>query len=229
MRFILFITGIVLLGIAAIIVVDRLLPQDSPFGLIDLDGVVGRATAFKLARLRSNSAACYAALARASVRVVPLAEHSEGAFCDWHDAVRVRWPEVRFSAPVKVTCPLAAALTLWQRAIVQPAAVRYLKTRVRQIDHIGTYACRRVYGGKTGRASEHATANAIDVTGFRLATGRSISVLNDWDSPDPAKAAFLRKVHDGACRIFRGVLGPDYNAAHHGHFHLDFGPYAFCR
>jgi hypothetical protein len=35
------------------------------------------------------------------------------------------------------------------------------------------------------------------------------------------KSAFLHEAHDGACKIFGTVLGPDANAAHHGHFHLD--------
>ena len=51
-------------------------------------------------------------------------------------------------------------------------------------------------------------------------------------SPAPTmhtKAVFLRQVHSGACRGFRAVLGPDYNAAHRNHFHLDRGPYQACR
>ena len=54
-------------------------------------------------------------------------------------------------------------------------------------------------------------------------------------APTPAtpvanpKAAFLRQVRDGACRSFAAVLGPDYNAAHRNHFHLDRGPYQVCR
>ena len=32
-----------------------------------------------------------------------------------------------------------------------------------------------------------------------------------------------------ACRVFAAVLGPDYNAAHHDHFHLDRGGWGTCR
>jgi hypothetical protein len=42
--------------------------------------------------------------------------------------------------------------------------------------------------------------------------------------PRPASdrtAEFVRKVHDDACGIFGTVLGPDANAAHKDHFHLD--------
>ena len=34
-------------------------------------------------------------------------------------------------------------------------------------------------------------------------------------------SAFLHRIHDDACSIFGTVLGPDANAAHHDHFHLD--------
>jgi hypothetical protein len=44
------------------------------------------------------------------------------------------------------------------------------------------------------------------------------------DSKEGAKDAmskFLHLAHDDACAIFGTVLGPDANAAHHDHFHLD--------
>ena len=76
--------------------------------------------------------------------------------------------------------------------------------------------------------SQHATANAIDVAGFRLADGRRITLTGGWDGK-PAEQAFLRDLRDGACGLFKGVLSPDYNAAHHDHFHLDMGPFGVCR
>ncbi|MFT3730979.1 MAG: extensin family protein [Hyphomicrobium sp.] len=36
-----------------------------------------------------------------------------------------------------------------------------------------------------------------------------------------AMSLFLHQAHDGACRMFDTVLGPDTNDAHHDHFHLD--------
>jgi hypothetical protein len=44
-------------------------------------------------------------------------------------------------------------------------------------------------------------------------------------------ALFLRAVHDQACNFFGTVLGPDANAAHANHFHLDMAARrhkAFC-
>ena len=118
------------------------------------------------------------------------------------------------------SCPVAAALALWERDVVQPAARRHLGARVTAFDHAGSYACRRIGGGAEGRFSEHGTADAVDVLGFRLDSRGSVNVLHDWNG-DPARAAFLREVRDGACRLFSTTLSPDYNAAHGDHFHLD--------
>lgn len=43
--------------------------------------------------------------------------------------------------------------------------------------------------------------------------------------PDPGvKGEFLRAVHAGACRIFGTTLGPEANADHRNHFHVDMAP-----
>ena len=150
----------------------------------------------------------------------PLAEPR----CRFTDGVRIR-PESARSigyapAGLVTSCAVAAALALWERDVVQPAARRHFGERVVGIDHAGSFSCRRLYGRAEGRFSEHATADAIDIIGFRLADGRRVSVLRDWRR-DRAEAAFLREVRDGACDLFATVLSPDYNAAHAAHFHFD--------
>lgn len=89
-----------------------------------------------------------------------------------------------------------------------------------RIEHFGSYNCRRIGGGEGGSWSEHSTADAIDVAGFRLADGRRVTVVRDWKGTGP-EATFLHRVRAGACRLFATTLSPDYNAAHHDHLHLD--------
>lgn len=48
--------------------------------------------------------------------------------------------------------------------------------------------------------SEHAYANAWDVTGFELADGRVVSVQKHWRDAGPLRT-FLRAVRDDACNI----------------------------
>jgi hypothetical protein len=123
-------------------------------------------------------------------------------------------------AGLATSCPVAAALAMWEWNVVQPAAERLLGTRVATVEHFGSYSCRRLYGRDAGAWSEHSTADAVDIAGFRLADGRRISVVGDW-AGDDAEARFLRAVRDGACDLFATTLSPDYNAAHRDHLHLD--------
>ena len=192
------------LSLWGILIVDRMPPQHSPWAPLDLADPPGFATAFKLARLRDAPGRCRAVLDRSALETAPIDDRNEGGFCSLRNAVAIERSAVRYSGPVRVSCPMAAALYLWEREIVAPAAARHLGTRVTRIDHLGTYSCRRVNGGVTGRPSQHATANAIDVAAFRLADGRRVSVLSDWRG-DPGERAFLREVRDGGCRLFRGV------------------------
>ena len=62
-----------------------------------------------------------------------------------------------------------------------------------------------------------------------LADGRRISVKDGWNGSNQERA-FLRTIHASACKRFNTVLSPDYNAAHHDHFHFDMGGRGgFCR
>jgi hypothetical protein len=42
--------------------------------------------------------------------------------------------------------------------------------------------------------------------------------------PDPETKAFLHEAHAAACRIFGTTLGPEANADHRNHFHVDMAP-----
>ena len=84
------------------------------------------------------------------------------------------------------------------------------------------------------RLSEHGHANALDVSGFQLADGRTIDLKSGWNG-ERQEREFLRSVHTGACRHFTTVLGPGSDAYHSDHFHLDLaqrgksGRSLYCR
>ncbi|MCT2401653.1 extensin family protein [Novosphingobium mangrovi (ex Huang et al. 2023)] len=126
-----------------------------------------------------------------------------------------------------VTCDMATTFAAWARFGVDRAAEQILGSHLARIETFGSYNCRNVAG--TSRRSGHATANAIDVSAFVLSDGRRISVLDDWDSGTPAERRFLRVVHESACKRFGTTLGPDYNAAHANHFHVEANSGSFCR
>lgn len=220
----------VALGLLAVLALaawtwSRKHPEDLPWTRLELAQPVGLFTGRKLAALTQDFPACRAALDRAGVHYTALAPlRPVEKTCGYRDGVRFAPGGAREIAfrPDKlgVACPVAAALAVWEWEVVQPAARRHLRQPVVAIDHFGSYNCRRMYGRDVGAFSEHATADAIDIAGFRLADGTKVSVIGDW-SGGGEKAAFLRAVHDGACGLFSTVLGPDYNAAHRDHLHMD--------
>jgi hypothetical protein len=210
-------------GILWLIAVSNRHPEDVPWAELDLARPVGAFTGRKVAALGGEGARCRALLRRAGIRFVALPRRGGGQ-CGYDDGVRFSPGGARSlsyrPADLGTSCPVAAGLALWEWHVVQPAALRRFGTRVESVEHYGSYSCRRIYGRSEGAWSEHATANAVDVAGFRLADGRRISVVADWRG-DGARALFLRDVRDGACRLFATTLSPDYNQAHRDHLHLD--------
>jgi hypothetical protein len=194
-------------------------PENLPWTSLDLRQPIGGFTGRKLNALGEDPARCRALLIEAGVRFTALPARNDGPQCGYDSAVRLSGGGV-LPGNVGTACPVAAALILWEREIVQPAARRHFGRPAVSIDHFGSYGCRRLYGREEGGWSEHARANALDVAGFRLEGGARITVAADWRDPG-AKGRFLREVRDGACALFATVLSPDYNLAHRDHFHLD--------
>ena len=231
---------------------------------------------------------------------------------------------VAISPPAIMRCGLAAKLDGWLEKRVQPTAKATLGSAVVEIQNATSYNCRNRYGGANTRISEHAFANALDISEFVLASGKHVTVLKSWPravpsstpeqianettgtivpvstrriDPNPAtetsrpgqrpstnpfvvqhdevivpvdprtnpfvapasvtsapppppqvakppaaarpapeaeassadqaalgRTAFVRGVHADACKFFGTVLGPEANAAHRNHFHLDMKP-----
>ena len=192
--------------------------------------------------------------------------------------------KVVINPPATMSCPMADVLGEWLRDTVQPEAKKLFGSPVVKIQNASSYVCRNRYGGASTPLSEHALANAFDVSEFVLANGTRITVLDDWPkvvetppppeanpkrvsdakenggaekpkpsgkakggttktsavtaakaepdappSPPPVakepdedpKTKFVTFLHEDACRRFGTVLGPDANAAHKNHFHLD--------
>jgi hypothetical protein len=204
-------------------------PRYNPFAPLDPVETPGLFTAMKLARARADPAACRAALRRAGVAFDEVPEQATGTGCGFRDAVRIGRIGTPLGSPVTATCPLALGLVMMERHVLAPQARALLGSRLARIEHLGTYACRNINHAGFGRRSEHATANAFDLSGVVLADGRRIALTADWNGPDEARRRFLRAARDGACRFFDVTLSPDYNRLHRDHFHVDMGGRRACR
>ena len=216
---------IAVLVLAALIVAGRAWlaehPEHDPWAPLDLRDPPGWATMTKLQALRDDVPQCRAVLERSEVAFTALDPQGEGE-CARPDRTRLDAYPLSPSSP-PTTCPVAIALELWRTDSLEPAAQEIFGSDIAQIEHLGAYSCRRLYGRDSGAWSEHASGNAIDIAGFVLEDGTRISVLGDWEGDDD-EARFLRRARDGACDAFATTLSPDYNAAHADHFHLDMSP-----
>ena len=165
-------------------------------------------------------------------------------------------PKVAITPPATLDCAMAGALNRWLDKTVQPQAKELLGSPVIKLENISSYVCRNRYDSPNQPLSEHALANALDVSGFVLASGEHITVLDSWPKASPPlplpnpvrvtsiggwaetislltspKSEFVKKIHDDACGTFETVLGPEANEAHKNHFHLDMKERrsAFCQ
>ncbi len=126
-------------------------------------------------------------------------------------------------APVAtLDCALAGSFAAWMREVVVPAALEHLGSPVSGVRIAASFHCRRRNNLPDGKLSEHAKGNAVDISAFRLADGREVSVEEGWKG-DGAEKAFLLSVRKAACDRFLTVLSPEGDAYHQDHLHLDQG------
>lgn len=228
---------LILASIAALVftsrVWERVPPQWNPWQPLALGHAMTPVTKMKLTRLGNEPETCLNILSAAPAEFVDylaLQDYTPVGDCPLSNVVRVQRTGVDFNASFTLTCPLLVRWLMFEQQQLQPLARQHLDSDVVSIEHYGTFACRNVYNREQGRRSQHATASAFDVASFRFANGADANVLMHWDNEEfPAASAFLRDVHSNACRYFGSVLGPDYNAPHANHFHLDTSSFSLCR
>ncbi|MBO0741878.1 MAG: extensin family protein [Hyphomicrobiaceae bacterium] len=90
--------------------------------------------------------------------------------------------KVEISPPAVVNCPMVVGLHTWVEKALQPAAQEAFGARIARLRGTSGYACRNRVGSHshTDRLSEHAFANAIDISGFETTDGRTIDVAGSW-------------------------------------------------
>jgi len=169
---------------------------------------------------------CFSDLGKANVRFSPLPNRQFTGGCSQIDSIKLLdvGADVTNLGPVK--CELAGRFAAWTEYAVKRAARQYLGSDLQRIETMGSYSCRSIAG--SGKLSQHAHANAIDVSAFVLTDGRRITVENHWKS-GRSEMQFLAAIHDSACKRFGTVLSPNYNDAHRDHFHLDMSGNGYCR
>jgi hypothetical protein len=197
-----------------------------PFAIPNLAQKPGVLTSWQMKLVDMSAQNCLSAFAMAGSPRVLEAPKVERPGCMVLGAVDVKAFASAKVKPVEMRCAMAARLYAWEKHVLQPAALRLLGEPIVEIIHMGSYSCRKIRGGRS--MSQHATANAFDIGGFKTKSGKIVSVLRDWDKPTKA-GELLQVARAGLCDWFNVTLSPDYNAAHADHFHVDMGRWRSCR
>ena len=204
----------------ALIHPDTPLPEEwNPTEPFDIAHPLSPLTDWKLRTVEAEPSSCLRELAAAGAKFTPMPDFEESESCHIRNRVRLEGlGEVRLR-PVDTRCDTALRLAVWERHGLRDAASA-LGTHITEIHHQGSYNCRRMRtsSGSSTRWSTHATGRGFNVRGFTLATGDQIELREAWDNP--AIGGFLRAAQTGACDVFGLVLGPNYNALHADHFHI---------
>jgi hypothetical protein len=139
------------------------------------------------AEIAEAKAKCGEALSSLSLDYEPLPPIKEG-LCGAPAPILLKAlgqaPEVALDPPATVSCTLAKALSTWLNESGQPQAKALFNSSVTKL-HVGSYTCRNRNGGANQPLSEHALANAIDISDFILASGERVPVVDSWPSDNP--------------------------------------------
>ncbi|URQ76391.1 MAG: extensin family protein [Candidatus Ochrobactrum gambitense] len=151
----------------------------------------------------------------------------DGAQCGVHSPLSLtaigKDEPLKLANPVTTNCAMAVTLAQWSNDVKNAAQDIYGKDiKITQIGTGSDYQCRKVNGASTGRVSEHAFGNALDIMSFTFSDGSKTELESGWNGADKEKA-FWRAVHGASCKLFMTVIGPDGDAAHHTNMHLDQG------
>lgn len=205
-------------ALSALAIPVALRPEDRPAGIVQ------QAEASRVARVRGS------VCGDPQIQGEVLGNVPGPGACGIENAVLVRSVDgIRLSSAGTMDCNTAGALQDWVHDVAKPTLASTGGGLV-GLQIMGTYACRNRNNAASGRLSEHGHGKAVDIGGFNLANGGTITVLNGWGTRSYGN--LLRRLHDGACGIFGTILGPEANAYHRNHFHFDTASYrsgSYCQ
>jgi hypothetical protein len=135
-------------------------------------------------------------------------------------AVTANGRSIKLNAKIITDCGMAVAFPAWVEE-VDSYVKAHDKTQIDTINLSTSYQCRNVDNAKTGNLSFHAFADALDIMGFSLEDGRTISIAPGFNGTPEQGRDILHFARDAACTHFMTVLSPDADSYHQDNMHLD--------
>ncbi|QIG50218.1 hypothetical protein G5V57_22320 [Nordella sp. HKS 07] len=129
---------------------------------------------------------------------------------------------VSFPGAPTLNCVFAKQFTSWVADIAAPVVQAHTGGALAAISTGPGYECRNRNGDSTGKISEHAFGNAVDIASFNLPGKKNLAVSNVTKTGS-AESRWLMALRISACGYFTTVLGPGSNEAHAEHYHFDLG------
>ncbi|TXI12549.1 MAG: extensin [Rhizobium sp.] len=167
----------------------------------------------------------------ATFKDIPRIDDGNGCGIDKPISLTSPLPGMVLKPEGKMRCETALALAHWVKESVIPSAAALDNGKIVTINQASTYVCRLRNNASTGKISEHARGNAIDVASFTFENGKTIGIEPRREDPT-LTGAFQRAASASACLYFTTVLDPESDAAHETHFHLDViernGGFRYC-
>ena len=166
--------------------------------------------------------ACRKELKRLGVKWRDLPPINDGGVCNIPYPVEISGLPGRATLKPAATlnCEMALTFSRWVKHELQPAARLRYWSSVDTITQASAYSCRRMVGNGSGKMSEHAKGNALDIAKIELNNGKDILVRKKGFFAFRERG-LLNTVRADGCEYFSTVLGPGYNKAHADHFHFD--------
>ena len=121
-----------------------------------------------------------------------------------------------------LSCKFVERFGHWLGDLVGPLIAGRLNSDAKAVRTGPGYECRHRNRAEDGKLSAHANGLAIDIMGFELANGQTLTIKPTGDERSRATVEALRTA---ACGWFTTVLGPGSDAAHAEHMHVDILPH----
>lgn len=175
----------------------------------------------------SDADDCESNLRDSKVRFDAVPASFGNAKCPINDPVRLHSIEtpsgtVSFPEGPVFNCRFARQFALWVSDTGSAVVLAKMNKRLERVATGPGYDCRHRNGDSSGKMSEHATGDAVDITTITLSGGATLRMADAVDVNSPSYEV-LRALRTTACGYFTTVLGPGANEAHKEHYHFDLG------
>ena len=122
---------------------------------------------------------------------------------------------VEVTPPAVLRCSMATAIANWVRGDLL-AAISAQGGTLAKLDNFDSFECRGMNRVTGAKLSEHGRANALDIRGVVLASGKKLGLTDPEVGRD-----FRESLRHSACTRFTTVLGPGSDGYHEDHVHID--------